>query len=88
MLLNSDIKKEIVLMILHFRKEINVIMYIIENKFKFNFNHFIWTKFQWDMNFQIMLLLCLKWNIWQIKCNVTHYHNKCGGLIAKVFACI
>jgi hypothetical protein len=46
MLLNSDIKKEIVLMILHFRKEINVIMYIIEKKFKFNFNHFIWTKFQ------------------------------------------
>jgi len=41
MLLNSEIQKEIVLMILHFRKEINVIMYIIENKFKFNFNHFI-----------------------------------------------
>jgi hypothetical protein len=29
-------------MILHFQKEINV---IIEKKFKLNFNHFIWTKF-------------------------------------------
>jgi hypothetical protein len=33
-------------MILHFQKEINAIMYIIEKKFKLNFNHFIWTKFQ------------------------------------------
>jgi hypothetical protein len=32
-------------MILHFQKEINVIMYIIELKKK-NSNHFIWTKFQ------------------------------------------
>jgi hypothetical protein len=31
-------------MILHFQKEINVIMYIIEKKK--NFNHFIWTKSQ------------------------------------------
>jgi hypothetical protein len=31
-------------MILHFQKEINVMMHIIENKFKLNFNHFIWTK--------------------------------------------
>jgi hypothetical protein len=31
-------------MILHFQKEINVIMYIIEKKFKLNFNNFIWTK--------------------------------------------
>jgi hypothetical protein len=30
-------------MILHFRKELNVIMYIIQKK---NFNHFIWTKFE------------------------------------------
>jgi hypothetical protein len=30
-------------MILHFWKEINIIMYIIEEK---KFNHFIWTKFQ------------------------------------------
>jgi hypothetical protein len=31
MLLNNDIQKKIVQMILHFQKEINVIMYIIEN---------------------------------------------------------
>ncbi len=31
MLLNSDIQKKIIQMILHFQKEINVIMYIIEN---------------------------------------------------------
>jgi hypothetical protein len=30
MLLNSDILKKIVQLILHFQKEINVIMYIIE----------------------------------------------------------
>jgi hypothetical protein len=31
-------------MILHFQNEINVIMYIIEKKFKLKFNNFIWTK--------------------------------------------
>jgi hypothetical protein len=31
--------KKIVQMILHFQKEINVIMYIIEKTFKLNFNH-------------------------------------------------
>jgi len=31
MLLNSDIQKKIVQMILHFQKEINLIMYIIKN---------------------------------------------------------
>jgi hypothetical protein len=41
MLLNSDIPKTIIQMILHFQKEINVIMYIIEKKIKLNFNHFI-----------------------------------------------
>ncbi len=46
MLLNDDIEKKIVQMILHFQKEINVIMYIIEKTFKLNFNHFIWTKSQ------------------------------------------
>jgi hypothetical protein len=46
MLLNNDIQKKIVQMILHFQKEINVLMCIIEKKFKLNFNHFIWTKFQ------------------------------------------
>jgi len=34
MLLNSDIQKIIVQMILHFQNEINVIMYIIEKKIK------------------------------------------------------
>ncbi len=33
MLLNSDIQKKIPQMILHFQKEINVIMYIIRKKF-------------------------------------------------------
>jgi hypothetical protein len=33
-------------MILNFRKEINVIMYIIEKIWKVNLNHFIWTKSQ------------------------------------------
>ncbi len=46
MLLNNDILKKIVQMILHFQKEINLIMYIIQKTFKLNFNHFIWTKFQ------------------------------------------
>jgi len=31
-------------MILHFQKEINKILYIIEKNFKLNFNYFIWTK--------------------------------------------
>jgi hypothetical protein len=44
MLLNNDILKKIVQMILHFQKEINVIMYIIE--LKNNSSHFIWTKSQ------------------------------------------
>jgi len=39
------ILKKTVQMILHFQKEINVIMYIFEKKFKLNFNNFIWTKF-------------------------------------------
>jgi hypothetical protein len=46
MLLNSDIQKKTIQIILHFQKEINVIMYIIGETFKFNFNHFIWTNFQ------------------------------------------
>jgi len=40
MLLNNDIKKKNQ-MILHFQKEINVIMYIIERTFKLNLNQFI-----------------------------------------------
>jgi len=34
MLLYNDIQKKIVQMILHFQKEIKVILYIIENKIK------------------------------------------------------
>jgi len=45
MLLNNDIQKKIVQMILHFQKEINVIMYIIDKKIKLNINNLIWTKF-------------------------------------------
>jgi len=41
MLLNSDIQKKNLQIILQFQKEINVIMYIIGKKFKVNFNHFI-----------------------------------------------
>jgi len=41
MLLNNDIQKKIVQMILNFQKEINVIMYIIEIFFKIKSNHFI-----------------------------------------------
>jgi len=52
MLLNNDIKKYFFQMILQFQKEINVIMYIILKKIKLNFNHFIWTKSQLDMNFK------------------------------------
>jgi hypothetical protein len=37
-------KKKFVQTILHFQKEINVIMYIIEFLKKVNSNHFIWTK--------------------------------------------
>jgi hypothetical protein len=40
MLLNSNIQKIIVQMILNFQKEINVIMYIIEMFLKVNLNHF------------------------------------------------
>jgi hypothetical protein len=43
MLLNNDIQKENIQMILHFQKEISAIMYIREKKFKLNFNNFIWT---------------------------------------------
>jgi hypothetical protein len=45
MLLNNDIKKK-TQMILDFQHEINIIVYIIENKIKLIFNHFIKTKSQ------------------------------------------
>jgi hypothetical protein len=41
MLLNNDIPFFFVQMILHFQKEMNVIMYIIEFFLKKNLNHFI-----------------------------------------------
>ncbi len=41
MLLNNDIQIFFVQMILHFQKEINVIMYIIEIILKVNSDHFI-----------------------------------------------
>jgi hypothetical protein len=44
MLLNSEVEKKVVQIILYFKKEINVIVYIIEKKIKLNFNYFIWTK--------------------------------------------
>jgi len=46
MLLNSGIQIFFVQMILHFQKEINVIMYIIGFFKKKNSNHFIWKKSQ------------------------------------------
>jgi len=46
MLLNSNIQFFLIQMILHFQKEINLIMYIIELFFIVNSNHFIWTKSQ------------------------------------------
>jgi hypothetical protein len=46
MFLNIDIQKKFVEMISHFKKEISLIMYIIEKNYKLNFNHFIWIKFQ------------------------------------------
>ncbi len=45
MLLNNNIQKKIVQMILHFQKEINIIMFIILKTFKLKFNNFIWTKY-------------------------------------------
>jgi hypothetical protein len=44
MLLNSDIQKKIVQMILHFQKKKSVIMYINEFIIKLNLNYFILNK--------------------------------------------
>jgi hypothetical protein len=46
LLLNNNIQIFFGQMILHFQKEMNVIVYIIEIVFKINFNCFIWTKCQ------------------------------------------
>jgi hypothetical protein len=57
-------------MILHFKKELNVIMYIIEKTFKLNFNHFIWTKSQYDLNYQnLCLMFKMKYLISIMQCN-------------------
>jgi hypothetical protein len=48
MLLNNDIQIFFVQMILHFQKEIKLIMYIIENFLKKNLNHFI--SFEQNLN--------------------------------------
>jgi hypothetical protein len=44
MLLNNDIRKKLSQIILHFQKEVNEILYIIERVSKVNFYYFIWTK--------------------------------------------
>jgi hypothetical protein len=44
MLLNSDIQFNFYSNDLHFQKEINVIIYIIEFLKKINSNHLIWTQ--------------------------------------------
>jgi hypothetical protein len=46
MLLNNDIKKKFVQMILHFQKEINVILYIIEK----NLNEILIISFEQNFN--------------------------------------
>jgi len=52
MLLNNDIQFYFFQLVLHFQKQINVIIYIIELKLKLNSNNFIWTKSQKNVNFQ------------------------------------
>ncbi len=44
-------------MISHFHKKINLIMYIIEKKFKLNFNYFIWSNFQKKYEFSKFMFL-------------------------------
>jgi hypothetical protein len=57
-------------MILHFQKEINIIVYIIKKNIKLKFNHFVWTKFQ-HMNFQILFFVMfkMKYLINKMQCN-------------------
>ncbi len=72
-------------MILHFQKEINVIMYIIGLKknqtisFGQNLNK-IWI-------FKVYVFVMFKMKYLKIKCNVTYYH-KWGGLMVGVFTFI
>jgi hypothetical protein len=46
LLLNNNIQFYFGQMILHFQKEMNVIVYIIEIVLKLNYNFFTWTKCQ------------------------------------------
>ncbi len=57
MLLNDYIQLFFVQMILNFQKEINVIMYIIEKKFKVNSNHFILNKISIRYEFSNFMFL-------------------------------
>jgi hypothetical protein len=76
-------------MILNFQKEINLIMYIIEFKKKKKLESFHLNKISIKYEFSKFIFLWhLKWSILWIECNVTYYHNKWGGLMVKVFACI
>jgi hypothetical protein len=74
-------------MILHFQLEINVIVYIIEK----NNNKTLIISFGQNINkiwiFKVYVFVMFKMK-YLIKCNVTHYHNKCGGLMVRVFASI
>jgi hypothetical protein len=59
MLLNGDIKKKTVQFILHFQKEITVIMYIIE----FESFHLDKISIKYEIS-KFMFFYCLKWSIW------------------------
>jgi hypothetical protein len=69
MLLNGDIQKKIVQIILHFQKEINVIIYIIERKIKIiisfgqNFNKI------WIFKVYAFIMFKIKYLINRMQCN-------------------
>ncbi len=76
-------------MSLHFQKrKEKVIMYIIEK----NFNLTLIILFEQNFNkiwiFKIYVCVMFKMKYMIIKCNITHYHNKCGGLMVETFASI
>jgi hypothetical protein len=65
MLLNNDIQKKNVQMILHFQKEINIIMCIIEKKFKINSNHSFEQNLDkiWIFKFYVFVMFKMKYLI-------------------------
>jgi hypothetical protein len=69
MLLNSDIQKKIVQMILHFQKEINLIIYIIELKkfwiisFEQNLNKI------WIFKIYVFIMFKMKYLINKMQCD-------------------